>query len=441
MRVNDLTPPVYDPHPLGPESPLARWQATPRVVLERLPTFAYTWDDEDPAVVWDAAGDPYVWDAAAIGGGYLDATCDFQAIELEAGNPDELNLFASARALVSLDNRAGQWSIYDESGRLVYFAPGRRLHVLADYAGDTWWLFSGTIDTWEVLADGSVAIEAHDRFGLLAQGIAPYTPGLAGERPRERLAAIAAAAGDTGPRRMDPGDVTLTRQLTDRSPLEEMQTVALSDAGLLYADADGALVYRDRLWPRGRDDQTSLDVFSDNVCTAPAIVWETELASDDEHLVTSVHLANVAEVAANAVTDDPLWAGRPYPYTHPEPDQWTTAGEGQAVANTVLDLYDDPKVGIRRFELHLLDPRQDLWRTGIDRRLGDRIRFLHDYVSVTTEPGTFDVTLVVSTITHQISPEGWVVGIGTGPAVAATPVQRWDRTDWLWDDPDARWDY
>jgi hypothetical protein len=233
----------------------------------------------------------------------------------------------------------------------------------------------------------------------------------------------------------------LTAQLTDRSPLEEMQVVALSDGGLLYVDADGALIYRDRLWPRGRADQAGVDVFSDNVCSAPAIVWDLELASEDEHLVTSARLENVAGTVVTAVTDDPLWVDRPFPYTHPDPDQWTTAAEGQAVANAILDLYDDPKVGIRRFELHLLDPHQDLWRTGIDRRLGDRIRFFHDYVAVGGVPGTFDVTLIVSTITHEITPESWVVGIGTGPAVDATPVQRWDRTAWTWDDPEARWDY
>ena len=441
MRALDQAPPVFTPHPIAPDTPIGRWPAKPRVVIERLPTYAYTWDDEDPAVVWDAPGDVYLWDDPATGAGFVDAVCDFQAIEVEAGNPDELNLYASAKATVTLDNRSGDWSIYDESGRLVYFAPGRRLHLLADYAGAYWWLFSGVIDSWDVNADGSVTIEAHDRFALLAQEVGTYTPGAAGDRPAVRLAAIAAAAHDTGPRRLDPGDVTLTAQPTERSPLEEMQTVALSDGGLLYVDADGTLTYRDRLWPRGRSDQPSVDVFSDNVCDGPTVVWDTELANDDDHLATSVHLVNVAGVAVDAVTDDPLWADRPYPLTHPDPDQWTTAGEGQAVANVLLDLYGDPTVGVRRFVLHLLDPRQDLWRTGIDRRLGDRIRFLHDFVAAGGAAGTFDVTLVVSTISHEITPEGWVVGIGTGPAVDATAVQRWDRTAWLWDGADARWDY
>jgi hypothetical protein len=441
VRTADQAPPVYTPAPIGPGAPIAAWPAIPRIVIERLPTYAYTWDDEDVNVVWDAAGDVYVWDDPATGAGFTDAVCDFVAVELEAGNPDELGLFASARAVVTLDNRSGEWSIYDESGRLVYFAPGRRLQVGADIAGVWWWLFAGVIDRWDVNADDTVTVEAHDRFGLLAQGIGTFTPGVAGQRPRERIGAIRAAAGDTGPYRADPGDVTLTVQATERAPLEEAQTVALSDGGALYVDADGALEYRDRLWPRGRADQTVVPLFSDNVCDAGAVVVANcELSTSDDHLATSVHLVNVAGTVADAATTDPLWADRPYPLTHPEPDQWTTAGEGQAVANHLINLYGTPAVGIARFELHLTDPRADTWTVGIDRRLGDRVDFMHDFLAAGGGVGTFNVTAIVTTITHQIDPESWVVGIGTGPAIAATPVQRWDRTAWTWDDPLAEWD-
>jgi hypothetical protein len=439
VRLNDVAPPAFAAeYPEG--GPLATWAAVPHPIIERLPTYAYGWDDEDPDVVWDAPGDVYWWDAAASGGSFIDAVCDFVAIETEAGNPDELGLFESARATVTLDNRSGAYTNYDQSGRLVYYAPGRRLLLMSTLESQWWWMFDGRITAWEDNADGTVTITAHDRFTALAQEIGTYTPGVSGEKPRERIAAIVASAGAPGPSRMDPGDVTLTRQETDRSPLEEIEVVALSDAGQVYIDADGALVYRDRLWPRGRADQGYIPVFSDNVCGAQSIVWDLDLASDDEHLATVVILTNELRRTVGVSSTDPQW-GQHFILTHPDPDQWTQDAEGQAVADTLLELYETRAVSVRSFNLHLTDPKQYLWRDGIDRRLGDRIRFLHDFVAAGGGQGSFDITAVVATITHEITPESWVVGIGCWPAIDATVVQRWNRTDWLWDDADARWDY
>lgn len=442
MRAFDQAPPAHTAAPIPPDAPIAGWGAQPVILIERQPVYAYTWDDEDPAVVWDAAGDVYLWDDPATGGDFVDATCDFQALDVEAGNPDDLNLFGSARALISLSNASGAYSIYDESGHLVYAAPGRRLMILARIAGELFWLFAGLIDRWEVNADGSVTVEAHDRFANLAQSRGPFTVGVAGETAGPRIAAIDGFAGGATPRRLDAGTVTLTRQATDQTPLEEIERVALSDGGLVYTDADGTLLYRDRLWPAGRADQPAVDVFTDNVCDGPITVWDAELSTVDDWVVTTATLANVAGLTATATTTDPLLlAGAPFPLTHPDPDLWTTQAEGDTLAGALVDFYAKASVGIRSMSLHLLDPTRDLWRTGIDKRLGDRIRFQHDYVAAGGGTGTFDVTLIVTTVTHQVTPESWVVSFATSPAVDATPVQRWDRTLWLWDDADARWDY
>jgi len=443
MRAYDRTPPAYTPHPIPPGSPLSRFGAVPVILVERQPSQAYVWDDEDPAVVWDAAGDPYVWDAPASAANFIDATCDFQALEVDVGRPDDLNLFASGRCLFSLDNRSGQWSTYDAGGRLIYYAPGRRVRVLAKIGTETFWLFAGYIDRWDDTAADSVTVEAHDRFATLAQPVGKFTPGTAGETAGPRIDAIRSRAGDGDPVRLEAGTVTLTRQQTDRSPLEEIQVTALSDGGLVYTDADGTLVYRDRLWPRGRDDQPTIDRFTDNVCDADAfMVWDCQLATVDDYLATVVHLENVAGLVSEAVTDDELLlGGAPFPLTHPDPDHWTTQAEGDKLAGALLNLFGDPTVGVASMTLHLVDPLQDLWRVGIDKRLGDRIEFLHDFVAAGGLPGTFDVALVVTTVAHRVTPDAWLVELGTTQAVEATPVQRWDMTHWTWDDPLARWDH
>ena len=385
---------------------------------------------------------PYVWDAPFIGGGFTDAICDMQALTIEVGQPDELGLFAAGHATLSLDNRSGAYSQYTTDGRLVYWAPGRRVQIWAHLDGADWWLFAGRVDTWTQHADDSVSVEASDGFSLLAPEIGTYTPGSGGQRAINRIQAIAIAAGFPDRVIGDTGDVTLTAQQTDRSPLEEIQTVALSDGGIVACDADGSLVYRNRLWPAGRSDQTTTDVFSDNVCTVENIVWDLDLVSADEALGNSIKLVNVAGLVAVAADTTPT-LGVVYPYTHPEPDQWTTQAEGNELAAVLLAQRKTPKVAIGPFTLHVIDPRQDLWRPAIDKRIGDRLRFLHEFVAVDGLTGTLDIFGIVSTIRHEITPETWLTTIGTTRTVDYLLVEEWDRTTWLWDDanPAATWRY
>ena len=422
---------------LPPDVPMAGWPAKLRIAIERLPQAAYVWDDADPDVTWDDTTPERVWDAPFVGAGFTDAVCDFHALTIESGVPDELGLFEAGRVELTLSNPDGEYTAYTVDGRLVYFAPGRQLSIWAQLDGVDWWLANVRIDRWNPQADGTVVVEASDGFSLLAREQGGYTPGVAAEKALARITAIATLAGFPDPVRGDTGDVTLTRQLTDRAPLEEIQTVALSDGGIVAVDADGTLLYRNRLWPAGRADQTTLDVFSDNVCTVPAVVWDLEWTAADDALTNWVKLVNVAGLTATAT--DPAALVR-WPLTHPDPDQWTTQAEGDTLAAVLLAQRSTPRLAVESFTLHVHDPQQDLWRTAIDRRIGDRIRFISDQ----TEPGggtsTLDIVAVVSTIRHEITPEAWVTTIGTTRSVDYVTVEEWDRTLWVWDDadPDAR---
>ena len=141
-RTLDRAVPTLTPHPLPPASPMIDWPARLHIALERLPQSAYVWDDADPTVVYDHA-DPnrYVWDAPEIGAGFTDAVCDFQLLEIDRGDPDELGLFGAAVATVSRANPSGEYSLWTVDGRLAYWAPGRAVHIFADVDGAPWWLF------------------------------------------------------------------------------------------------------------------------------------------------------------------------------------------------------------------------------------------------------------------------------------------------------------
>src|SRR5215510_11630297 len=283
-RTGDVAPPTVTPHPLDPGAPIAGWPYRPLLALEYLPQAAYTWDDTDPDLVWDQAESlGYVWDAPFIGSGFTDVVCDFMALDIDPGEPDDLYLFPACSATLTLDNPDGRYTPWSADGRLTYWAPGRRMHVLAKHiaTGELLWLFSGRVASWTTNPDDTVTVIAYDGLSWLAQSLGgTWTDGTAGQSPQARITANLAAAGYPDPLVADLGDVTLDTVATDTSPLERIERVALSDGGLFYGDNDGSLDYRNRLWRAGRSDQPTLWAVSDNRCTAQVIVWNPTMATD-----------------------------------------------------------------------------------------------------------------------------------------------------------------
>jgi hypothetical protein len=447
-RTGDVAIPDVEPHPLAPGAPLARWRPwRPVIALEVLPQAAYVWDDADPDVVWDDDDPERVWDAPFVGGGFTDAACDFVTLDVDPGEPDELYLFPPVSATLTLANADGAYTPWSADGRLVYWAPGRRFAAYwrnVDTAEERW-MFSGRVASWTVNADGTVTVVAFDGLAALAQPIGPWTPGAPGDTPRARILSIAATAQYVDPVVADVGNVTLSTAATTDAPLELIETAALSDGGLFYGDADGSLHYRDRLWRAGRDDQDRVWTVSDNVCTVPVVVWDPEAASDDERLATVVRLVNVAGLIAEASVDATLWAGDArFVLTHPDPDQWTTQAEGDALAAYLIGQQSTPSMAVNGFDLYGLDPHQPAvadFTTGLRR--GDRVNVIHDFTDANGDPATLDVTSIALAVAHNLTPETWVSHVRLSRTVDYRTVELWDRTIYVWDqvDPNNVWRY
>ena len=394
------------------------------------------WDD--PALVWD---DPMLeWDEDVVPG-FVDATCSLQGAETECGNPDDHFDFDTGHAVIQLDNRGGEWSRYNTDGTQSVYGPGYELAIwAADTDGATSWIFRGVITRWDDTAD-TVTVEAFDGFATLAQPIGTYTPGAAGQSVNTRIAAIMAAAGRTAmPARLDTpvaGDVTLTAQSTDAAPLEEMQAVASSDAGALICDADGAIVYYRRNWRTiGRQDQTTIPVVSDNVCTGPLVVWDAVLSTNDDGLANTVIFENVAKLHAVA----PAGAA-PAGVVFTETDhQWTTQIEGDTVAAIVQGAHSDPRVNVDEFSVYLFAP--GAFYTAAGWRLLDVCRFIHDN-HATDGTIRLDINTLITSIAHDITADGWVMTVKTSKAMAANGALVWNPAGdpYVWDTPNAVWGY
>jgi hypothetical protein len=385
--------------------------------------------------VWD---DPTrLWDATTPAG-WVDAVCDFHALSIDPGDPDELGIFPASALTVTLDNRDGTWAVWTADGRLDRWAPGRRIAVWAHLDGADWWLYAGRIAAWDVNADETVTLTAYDGIAELAQPLpAGWTPGTAGERPLQRIRAIAGQAAYAGTVDGDPGDVTLATVAEEsQAPLDAIHRAALSDGGVFHGDNDGRVTYRSRTWRNGRPDQSVVRTFTDNVCQAGAlVVWEPDLEANDDGLYTTVQLVNLAAVTATATLPPTGWAeGVVLRLTHPDPDLWQTAAAGDRLAADLLAAQSTPALRIRSFVLHLLAPQQDLWLAAIDLRRGDRIEWISDYTTP-TGPARLDVLAVVVGVRHDITPDSWQATVSTTRAVGFVTPLYWDQSPYVWDDP------
>lgn len=370
-------------------------------------------------------------------GGWRDATCAWTGLELERGGPDDHGMFPAGRLGVLLDNATGEWSQYNLDGSPSEFGPGMAVNVWAHNNDDDWWMFAGKIVRWDERGDDTVEFEAFDVFSDLATVIGTFTPGVAGDRAGARLNSITLAAGRSAvPHRFATGLVTLTAQPTDAAPLEEMQTVALSDGGVIYVDADGTLVFYDRSWRNGRNDQLALVVASDNVCTAPVIVWDAVLSTNDVGLADVVILENVAKLKAQFPA---TISGTVFSATE---QQWTTQDEGDTLANVIQVAQRQPRVAIDSFDLYLNDGNQPYLWQAVDWRLFDVLRFLHNskVVGGTT---LLDVSTLIVSVAHAITPDNWIMTVGTSRALSYIAPILWDNTTIFWDNPSpaAVWSY
>lgn len=373
--------------------------------------------------------------------GFVDATCETNGIDVETGNPDDHLNFSAGRAVIQLDNTSGVWSQYTVNGTQAQHGPGYELALWARYrdTGEEWWIFRGKISRWDEMGD-TVVVEAFDSFSDLALPIGHYTPGTNGQNPGPRMEAIVTAAGKTAiARRFVTGTVTLTAQETDAAPLEEMQTVASSDGEALFVDADGTLVSLARNWRIGRTDQTVFPVASDNVCTAPVIVWDALLSTNDDGLAQTVIFENVAKLRAIAPAGASVINGLAYSESD---HQWTTQTEGDNLAAVVQGQQSDARMKVEEFDLHLFDPAQPTLFHAVEWRLLDVLRFLHDQRAIGGY-NRLDVNALVSTISHSITPDSWLMTVGTSRAMSSTAVLVWNPAGdpYVWDTAGAVWGF
>lgn len=431
MRVADrpLPPIALDPVPT-----LAGWPVRPVLAIAgRRPVLAY----DTPGLEYDMPGadgldNEYDEDLVP---GFVDATCTWFGLDTSAGEPDDHGNIAAGSLVAQLDNKSGAWSQWNVDGTPSAYGPGGEVLLWAHDASGDDWIFAGVVARWDERGDDTVELEAFDPFSDLAGPIGTYQPGAAGDLPGARIQSILNAAGRGGiRRRLEAGAVTLTAQSTTAAPLEEAQVVAGSDGGVLYTDADGTVVYTGRTWRNGRSDQTVVPVISGNVCTAELVVWDPVISTNDTGLADTVVLENVAKLRAQS----PAGALGRLVYT--DSGQWTTQLEGDALATQLASMQTRARLSLDSFDVYVLDPRQPAAAAATAWRLFDVVRFVHD-AKVAGGVQRVDVALLLVSLAHAITPDGWTITAQTSRVTTFYLSQYWDTAGVYWDASGVVWGF
>lgn len=161
-------------------------------------------------------------------------------------------------------------TLLDESGDLdpaniAEPIPGVAIRVSKIWAGSTYPLFAGTVDSWEpehrYPDQAVVQIAATDNLGSVAgfNLAAAAAPVGADESAGSRITRVLnAIAWPTGQRFIDPGTVILAATDLGGNALDQLRDVTQAEVGQLWAKPDGRIRWRDRY--SLYSDSTSLTV-------------------------------------------------------------------------------------------------------------------------------------------------------------------------------------
>ena len=318
--------------------------------------------------------------------------------------------FEAGTADVILYDQNGDWNPSNPNG--AYYpnlVPLRQIIIQATYAGNTYYLFAGFIQSydsafWQGNEDVSrVTLRCVDGFRLLAGSLLTTVAGAtAGQDSGTRVNKILDQVGfPLSLRNIDTGDSTLQADPgTQRNTLDALQQVENSEFGGIFLDSQGRVNFKNRTAMISTPSSAAW-TFADD---GSAISYtNADVAFDDTTLLNSVTVTRVGGTAQTA--SDQASIDKYFLHSGTRSDilvQTDTEALNQAQA--ILATRKDPQPRIDSIAINLYDytnPTKPL--SGIDTELLDG-------VTVTkTMPGSSSITQssVVIGIHHDVTKSSW----------------------------------
>jgi len=235
----------------------------------------------------------------------------------------------------------------------------------------------------------------------------------AGETTGSRINKILDTVGwPSSLRDIDTGNTTVQADpATQRTALQALQTVATTEYGALYMDAQGRCTFQDRALTTGSVASTPT-VYNDNGTGIG--YFDVKWVFDDTQIYNKATVTRTGGTV-QTVTDDASIAKY---FTHSYNHARSAHGDRccSALEYARAFVASRKETSIRVDEL-VLDLQQDNYVTGTQKALG--LDFFSPISITTTQPNstTLSKTVQIFQVTHQITPNSWKVRWGTAEPI------------------------
>ena len=353
-------------------------------------------------------------DSAAV---IVDVSNQVNRIETNRGRTALSDQFQTGALTLRITDQNGDFNPQNVSGPYYnLLTPMKKVQITATFNSVTYPIFSGFITSYVTTYPGESAedvaittIQAVDAFRLaqVAQ-ISTVTDATAGQLSGTRINKILDEIDwPTSQRDIDAGLTTMQADPgTNRTALQALTTVATSEYGALYVDANNSFIFQDRSVTVGSiggtptvfaDNGTGIDYFDASWILNDVLIFNK---------ATITRSGGTAQVALNQASIDKYFLHSYFL------DNLLMQSDSVALDYAQAYVASRAETSIRcdAITLDLYTPNYD---TGIVAALD--LDFFDPITIITTQPGgsTLEKTLQVFSVRMNISPNSWKVTLGT----------------------------
>jgi hypothetical protein len=344
----------------------------------------------------------------------VDVSSTVQQISIRRGRDRMFEEYTPGEALIQFQDFTGDWN--PDNTLSPYYGqikPMRQVRVHTTYSGNTYYLFTGFISSWDwawpdQAADYAlVTIRAVDAFRLLQLSNITSVAGAANkDLPGERINLILDEIDwPSTLRNIDTGDTELENDPGDlRSSLDACQVIEQSDLGAFFIGPDGFVNYLSRTGLSAKAAGTATVFDDDGTDVAYQALDinldETELANE----VTFERLSGSPQTVSDAASIDEYFL-RSYSRFGL---MMETNALALARATSVLAYRKEPRLRVDSITLDVSSVSNRVI-PALDLDIGDPI-----VVNRSMAAGTgFTLRVTVNGINHDITPDRWTTSFTT----------------------------